>query len=134
YSRRLYDPETPFRSKSGISWVFLGSFPWDSIPPSWDLERRRPRPPPEATGPPLTGRPETPAGDHRIPRTRWGRLREDYRRRGLLRFRTALGIRRDEEARGALAPVDDASAATATSGDPQINPETGRAWSLADFL
>ena len=133
YSRRLYDPETPFRSKSGISWIFLGSFPWDSIPPSWELERRLPRPPPEATGPPLLGRPETPAGD-RIPLTRWGRLREDYRRRGLLRFRTALEIRRDEEARGALAPVDDASS-NATSGDQsRTNPETGRPWSLADFM
>lgn len=131
YSRRLYDPETPYRSKSGISWIFLGSFPWDSIPPTETLNRRRPRPPPEAPGPPLRGRPETPAGD-RIPLTRLGRLREDYRRRGLLEFRTALEIYQ-EQARGALAIVDDAS--VDASGDQEsINPATGEAWSLADFM
>ncbi len=133
YSRRLKPAPRPRSRRPGRRWLFLGSFPWDSIPPSWELERRLPRPPPEATGPPLLGRPETPAGD-RIPLTRWGRLREDYRRRGLLRFRTALEIRRDEEARGALAPVDDASS-NATSGDQSsTNPETGRPWSLADFM
>lgn len=123
-SRRLYDPQAPPRSKSGIVWVFLGSFPWDSIPDTYTLNRRRPRPPPVEVGPPLLGRPETPGPD-RIPLTRWGRLREDYRRRGLLRFRTALDIYRERKA-----SVDDAR--QPPGGD--VNPDTGRPFSLADFL
>lgn len=131
YSRRLKPDDTAgARHRSARRWLFIGSYPWDSIPDTDTLNRLRPRPPPVAHGPPLLGRPATPAGD-RIPLTRWGRLREEYRRRGLLRFRTALEIYQ-EQARGALATVDDAS--NATSGDQSINPETGKRWSLADFM
>lgn len=124
YSRRLYDPQTPPRSKSGVVWVFLGSFPWDSIPPSWELQRRRPRPPPEATAPPLLGRPATPAGD-RIPLTAWGRIREDYRRKGLLRFRTALEIAREQR----TVSVDDGGQPPAGDSNNDARP-----FSLADCM
>ena len=132
YSRVLFDPDAkPARQKSGIVWLFLGSFPWDSIPDTAMLNRRRPRPPPIEHDPPLLGRPETPGPD-RIPLTRWGRIREDYRARGLLRFRTALEIYL-EQRRGATATVDDAGP-TGTGGEAETNPATGKPYSLADFL
>lgn len=133
WSRRLKpdDAAGRRRSRSARVWVFLGSFPWDSIPDTHTLNRRRPRPPPVEHGPPpvehgppLLGRPETPGPD-RIPLTRWGRLREDYRRRGLLRFRTALEIYREQR----TAPVDDASP-TRTGGE--VNHETDRPFRLTD--
>lgn len=129
YSRRLKPDEAGHRrrSRSARAWIFLGSFPWDSIPDTAMLNRRRPRPPPVEHGPPLLGRPETPGPD-RIPLTRWGRLREDYRRRGLLRFRTALEIYRERKA-----TVDDAGP-TGTGGEAETNPATGKPYSLADFL
>ena len=127
YSRRLKPDDTATRRhRSARAWVFLGSFPWDSIPDQGTLNRRRPRPPPIEHDPPLLGRPETPGPD-RIPLTRWGRLREDYRRRGLLRFRTALEIYRERKA-----TVDDAGPVEGTGGD--VNPATGRPYSLVDFL
>lgn len=127
WSRRLKPDDLPARrrSRSARAWVFLGSFPWDSIPDRYTLNRLRPRPPPVEHGPPLLGRPETPGPD-RIPLTRWGRLREDYRRRGLLKFRTALDIYRERKP-----IVDDASRA---GGDVETNPATGEPYSLADFL
>ncbi len=135
YSRVLFDPDAkPTRQKSGIVWIFLGSFPWDSIPPTADLNRRRPRPPPVEHGPPILGRLQTPGPDP-IPLTRWGRIREDYRARGLLRFRSALEIYREQRPTCdtppavAIATVDDAGP---TGGD--VNPATGRPYSLADFM
>ena len=134
YSRRLKPDDTAARRhRSARQWLFLGSFPWDSIPDQATLNRRRPRPPPVEHGPPLLGRPQTPGPD-RIPLTRWDRLREDYRRLGLLKFRTGLEIYRERSTRNArpsvaIATVDDAGP---TGGD--VNPATGRPYSLADFL
>lgn len=56
---------------------------------------------------------------------------EHLRRKGHLKFRTALEIYR-EQRRGATAPVDDAGPLEGTGGD--VNPATGRPYSLADFL
>jgi len=53
---------------------------------------------------------------------------EHLRRKGHLKFRSALDIYR-EHRRGATATVDDAGP---TGGD--VNPATGRPYSLADFL
>ena len=129
YSRRLKPDERAARRRSARVWIFLGSFPWDSIPDTYTLNRRRPRPPPVEVGPPPLGRPQTTAGD-RIPRTREERMREDYRKRGLLRFRTALELYRERFP--GKTTVDDAS--PRAGGDVETNPATGKPYSLADFL
>lgn len=137
YSRRLKPDDTAARRhRSARQWLFLGSFPWDSIPDQATLNRRRPRPPPVEHGPPILGRLQTPGPDP-IPLTRWGRIREDYRARGLLQFRSAWEIYLEQRptcdtpTAVAIATVDDVGP-TGTGGD--VNPATGRPYSLADFL
>lgn len=128
YSRRLYDPDAPYRSPSGITWVFLGSWPWDSIPPMHDLETRyRPKPPPEAVKPPLPGIPESVAATW--PQlSRLGRFRAFLQARGLLEFRSALDLYNERKI-GALSGV-----AVPPSPAPEINDATGEPWQLSDFM